>query len=368
MAEVELIESLDEFQTEYKKGIGTILPHRPSKQANIDNIRRYGDGVGDYNPLYRDLDYARNSRFKDLTAPPTFLYAVTLGVIAGETGAIDRRRVNTQFLPVNYAGAEIEFVRPIWRDDTITAQETVGETQRKTSRRVGPINFNTGFVTFTNQRKEVVATIKTLMARYQNTGGTLEYDRSAKNETGEKTEPVIEPADPLVWERTRRGSDTLFWEDVVEGDAIPSLKKGTYSVTELFMFTHGVLGMGRSTRSALAAESSTDLGGGGRFDSEHAQKRRNMPGQFDYGPQRVTWLAQIVTDWMGDDGTLKRLNASIRHPNVVGDTNTVRGSVQRKFEENDEHLVELQIENVNQSGLPTALGTAIVSLPRRTSS
>ena len=69
-----------------------------------------------------------------------------------------------------------------------------------------------------------------------------------------------------------------------------------------FLFTHGALSTGRSTRAALAAEGSPDLGGGGRFDEEHAQKRRNMPGQFDFGPQRVCWMSQIVTDWMGDQG------------------------------------------------------------------
>lgn len=361
MSESDLITTLDEFQDEYRKGIGTVLPHRPSKQASVDNLRRYSDGVGDYNPLFRSPEYAATSRYEELVAAPTFLYAVTLGVVAGETGAINRARVNTQYLPVNYAGAEIDFIRPIWRDDTVTATETVGETMRKTSSRIGPINFNTGLVEFTNQRKEVVATIKTLMARYQNTGGTLEYNREAKT----PTQRTIVPADPLVFERNRQGSDVLYWEDVVEGDELDPLQKGTYSVTELFLFTHGVLGTGRSTRAALSAEGSTDLGGGGRFDEEHAQKRRNMPGQFDYGPQRVCWLAQAATDWMGDHGTLRKLHASIRHPNVVGDTNTIVGTVNKKFIEGDDHLVELSIENQNQSGLATAFATAIVELPTR---
>ena len=184
MADGDLITTIDEFQDEYRKTVGQTLPHRPSKQANLDNIRRFGDGVGDYNPLWRDEAHAASSRFGMVTAPPPFLFGVTLGVVAGETGGIDRRRVSTEYLPVNYAGAEIEFVRPIWRDDTLTASETVGETIRKTSRRIGAINFNTGFVTFTNQRKEVVARIKTTMARYQNMGHTLEYDRAPKEGEG----------------------------------------------------------------------------------------------------------------------------------------------------------------------------------------
>ncbi|MDA1301813.1 MAG: MaoC family dehydratase N-terminal domain-containing protein [Proteobacteria bacterium] len=361
----DLIKTIEEFEQEYKKTIGDTLAYRPKKEANLDNIRRYGDGAGDYNPLYRDPDYAAKSRFGMITAPPTFLYAVTLGVVAGETGNIERRRVSTTYLPVNYAGAEIDFIRPIWVGDTITAREVVGETNRKESKRIGKIAFNTGHVTFTNQRQEVVATIKTLMARYQNTGHTMEYDRTAK--TGDDGAPTVvaEPADPLVWERERRGAEPRFWEDVNEGDEMPPLKKGTYSVTELFLFTHGVLGTGRSSRAALEAEGSADLGGGGRFDEEHAKKRRNMPGQFDFGPQRVCWLSQMVTDWMGDDGMLRKLHASVRHPNIVGDTNTVYGEVTRKYVEGSEHLVEVQVQNCNQSGLATAFATAVVSLPSR---
>ena len=364
MAKQDLITTIDEFETEYKKGIGETLPYRPSKEANLDNIRRFGDGVGDYNPLWRDEEHAKAGPYGMVIAPPPFIYGVSLGVVAGETGAIERSRVSTQYLPVNYAGAEIDFIRPIWLGDRITATEQVGETIRKTSSRIGPIAFNTGIVTYTNQRKEVVVVTRTLMARYENTGGTLEYDRTPKGE-GEGAEPVSEPADPLVWERERQGSQPLYFEDVVQGDDLPTLKKGTYSVTELFLFTHGVLGTGRSSRAALEAEGSADLGGGGRFDAEHAQKRRNMPGQFDFGPQRVCWLSQIVTDWMGDAGVLKKLHASVRHPNVVGDTNTVVGTVARKFEADGEHLVEVQVQNQNQSGLATALGTAVVALPSK---
>ena len=364
----DLITSIDEFETEYRSTIGDELAYQPCKEASLDNIRRFGDGVGDYNPLWRDERHAAESRFGMVTAPPPFIYSVSLGVIAGETGNIDRKRVSTIHLPVNYAGADIEFHRPIWVGDRITSTEVVGETMRKSSRRIGPIAFNTGLVTYTNQRHEVVATTKTLMARFENTGTTPESARGDGNADGASpdapTSPLL-PADPLVWERERRGADTRFYEDVEVGEEIPDLPKGTYSVTELFLFTHGVLGTGRSTRAALEAEGSPDLGGGGRFDEEHARKRRNMPGQFDFGPQRVCWLSQGVTDWMGDDGVLRRLQASIRHPNVVGDTNTVRGEVTDKFELNGEHLVEMSVRNENQSGLATAFGTALVALPSR---
>jgi acyl dehydratase len=364
MARDDLIKSLDEFEAEYSKTIGETLDLNRMKEANLDNIRRFGDGVGDYNPLWRDEDHAANSRFGMITAPPSFFYGVSLGVVAGETGNIERARVSTSFLPVNYAGAEIVFHRPVWLGDRITCKEEVGHTVRKESSRIGPINFNTGIVTYTNQRHETVVSVKTLMARYQNMGHTLEYDREPKG-GDDSAEATIVPTDPLVWERTRRGAETRHWEQVKEGEELPPLPKGTYSVTELFLYTHGVLGTGRTPREYLEAEGSADLGGGGRFDKEHARKRRNMPGQFDFGPQRVCWLSQCVTDWMGDDGTLLTMNASVRHPNIVGDTNTIYGEVMRKYKENGKHLVEVNVQNKNQSGLTTAFANATIELPSK---
>lgn len=355
---VAAITTLDEFESEYNAGAGVTLPSRGYREASLDNIRRFGDGVGDYNPLWRDEKYAAESRFGEITAPPMFIYGASIGVGAAINGAIDGRRLSSANFPMNYAGGEITFLKTIWRGDKIRAQETVIGSTRKHSDRIGDFLICTAMVEYFNQRQELVATKKTNMARYKNLGDgrTIEYDREVKTNVTE-TAP-----DPLVHERVRRGNRLRKWRDAVDGEAIETLQKGTYTVTELFLFTHGVVGTGRSPRAALEAEDSKDLGGGGRFDEKHAIERRNMPGQFDWGPQRVCWVCQIATDWAGDAATVKRMNTRVRHPNVVGDTNTVYGNVRRKFQENGEDLVELNVWNENQSGLHTVEGTVTVAL------
>ena len=354
----EVITTLDEFEQEYRKGVGATLPSRGSRQASLDNIRRFGDGVGDYNPLWRDPAYAAESRYRGITAPPMFIYGASLGIAAAINGNVDGRRLSSEHFPMNYAGGVITFHRPIWEGDRIRAEESVVDVVRKTSERIGDFLICTAKVEYFNHRQESVATKVTNMARYKNLGGgkTIEYDRETK------TNIVEESPDPLVFERERRGGERRSWDDIVEGEDIPQLNKGTYTVTELFLFTHGVVGTGRSPRAALEAEESKDLGGGGRYDEEHAKKRRNMPGQFDWGPQRVCWLCQIATDWAGDDATIKSMDTRVRHPNIVGDTNTVYGKVARKYTDGGENLVDLQVWNENQSGLATAQSTITVAL------
>ncbi|MCY4143710.1 MAG: hypothetical protein OXG08_08505 [Gammaproteobacteria bacterium] len=87
-----------------------------------------------------------------------------------------------------------------------------------------------------------------------------------------------------------------------------------------------------------------------------------MPGQFDWGPQRVCWLCQAATDWAGDDATIRSLSTRVRHPNVVGNTNTIYGNVARKFIHDNQKLVELTVWNENQAGLHTAEGTVLAEL------
>ena len=41
--------------------------------ASADNLRRYADGIGDFNPRFRDADYAKVTKYGRLIAQPTFL-------------------------------------------------------------------------------------------------------------------------------------------------------------------------------------------------------------------------------------------------------------------------------------------------------
>jgi hypothetical protein len=88
-----------------------------------------------------------------------------------------------------------------------------------------------------------------------------------------------------------------------------------------------------------------------------------MENASDYGPQRISWLGQFVTDWMGDDAALKKFSGQVRHPNIIGDSSFVKGKVTNKYVKNGEHLVDCDIWIENQTGLITAPGQATVSLP-----
>ena len=60
---------------------------------------------------------------------------------------------------------------------------------------------------------------------------------------------------------------------------------------------------------------------------------RGLPGPFDFGVQRVQIPAQLLTNWMGDEGFIRRLYIALRKPVFYGDVTIYKGTVAKKFKE-----------------------------------
>ena len=58
-----------------------------NRNVSEETIRRFVNGTGDISSLYRDQDYAKNTRYGKLVAPPSWLYSVfQMGVMQGLAG------------------------------------------------------------------------------------------------------------------------------------------------------------------------------------------------------------------------------------------------------------------------------------------
>jgi acyl dehydratase len=351
----EKMNALDAFERDFKKGIGIevdLTPQRFVVEATRDNIKNFADAVGDANPLWINEEYARKSRFGIITAPPTFLYNVNHG---SSPALAPPGRPPPMDLVVLYAGAELEFFRPIRLGDEFAAikAKSVG-IERKQSQSLGPMLFAVGEAYYYNQKKELIGLIRTTICRFKPPEKqAVKFDRESK--------PGIEVKSPdlLAFERQRRSAMPRYWEDVRVGEEMtPVLEKGLLTMMEIIRFGIFVSGMPRRIERKREY---VEIG----FSREEMQKRAGLENASDYGPQRVCWLGQFVTDWMGDAGTLKKLSCQIRHPNIMGDVNIVKGKVKDKRIENGERLVDCDIWVENQAGLVTAPGSATVALPSR---
>ena len=74
-------------------------------------------------------------------------------------------------------------------------------------------------------------------------------------------------------------------------------------------------------------------------------------------------MGHAVTDWMGDNGTVRRLMVQVRRHNLIGELVTCGGVV--RAVDVAKRTVELELEARNQDGEESARGTATVELPSR---
>jgi acyl dehydratase len=100
------------------------------------------------------------------------------------------------------------------------------------------------------------------------------------------------------------------------------------------------------------------------YDKDYAQGR-GLSGVVVPGQLVCAFLGQLVTDWMGEQGTLKKLSCSYKGMNYPGEAITCKGKVLKKVVADGEHRVECNIWAENARGEKTVTGGAVVVLPAR---
>ena len=100
------------------------------------------------------------------------------------------------------------------------------------------------------------------------------------------------------------------------------------------------------------------------YDKDFAQSK-GLPGVIVHGQLVAGFLGQLITDWIGDQGSLKKLTCNYRGMNFPNETITCRGKANKKYIENGEHYIECHIWAENARGEKTVTGRAILTLPAR---
>ena len=141
-------------------------------------------------------------------------------------------------------------------------------------------------------------------------------------------------------------TDQVYFEDVQDGSELPTLRKDP-TTQQLVMY-------------AGASGDYYQI----HYDLEFA-KANGLPNVILHGALKNAFLGQLVTDWIGTRGRLKKLRASYRGMDVPGSPVYCKGVVTGKSAEGGEHLVECDLWMENAKGEKTTRGSAVVSLPSR---
>jgi hydroxyacyl-ACP dehydratase HTD2-like protein with hotdog domain len=93
------------------------------------------------------------------------------------------------------------------------------------------------------------------------------------------------------------------------------------------------------------------------YDQDFARSV-SLPGVILHGLLKAGYLGQLLTDWVGDRGTLKSFDVSYRGVDVPGKPYRCRGRIRKVDGKN----VELDVWGEDENGQKTTLGTATVEL------
>ena len=100
------------------------------------------------------------------------------------------------------------------------------------------------------------------------------------------------------------------------------------------------------------------------YDSGTAQSYGFRAAYAD-GPMITAFLGQVVTNWMGVSGRLRKLTATYRVMVFPGDKLACRGKITGKYTREGSNLVECEVWAENQNAERAVYGTAIVELPNK---
>lgn len=333
-------------------------------ELTADAIRHYAFGIGDRNPLWVDPAYAAAQGRVQL-APPSALLAmdkVFSGYVTGLPG-----------IHAMYAGTTFDFVRAPRVGDRLVGEATLKELIERPSKFAGRSFQQIYEVPFYDQDGELVCTGHSYCFRIERDSAVeaQKYDEIRVEWTPDQIADIGQRYRDE--EARRRGAVPRTIDSVKVGDRLPALTKGPYTATTAIAYLLGwgglyVRGHGDAfdlfhRHPALAIPNEWGVPEPPErvhWDPDLA-RRVGVPGAYDYGPERVSWLGHVVTDWMGDDGFLKYLDVQVRRHNVIGELVTCDGVVTAV--DPVTRTVEIKLDAINQDGHESARGVARVVLP-----
>ena len=132
-------------------------------------IKRYADAVDDRNPLYWDEEYARDSRYGSILAPPGFFGWPTrwtegmpiLPELVDKVSAILAQAGYRRSLD---GGIEYEFFCPVRAGDVLTALTRILDIYEQEGK-TGKLFFLVVETTYTNQDGNLVAKVRRTLIR-----------------------------------------------------------------------------------------------------------------------------------------------------------------------------------------------------------
>lgn len=366
---------LDDTNEKFNSLVGWINFPQPLI-ATKESMINYAYAVDPKNPLWRDENYARSTRWGSLIAVPGFTEKLGvdpyLMVAPPELG----------YQKMQLIGEDDEIRKPIRMNDSFRVWRRRPQLKDVTSLDgKGPRTFTLMVEDFDliNQKDELVNTFKhyiqvTFLPEAQKPFHIPEYGYTVEE---------LEYADRIEAGEEIHGSEIRYWEDVNIGDVLKPVILGPVSMSDMVALDvahesgSGVFASGENSVFSRKAYNCRASGRGFEKDDttgfyyylgfhhyeDRAARAMGAPRSTLYTALSRHLLCRLVTNWMGDDGFIRTYHYRLVNPsNLLGEILIGRGMVENKCIDGSEHLVKLKVWIENMRGGISESAIIIVSV------
>lgn len=338
------------------------VPHlQHNTLATSTSMRFWARSIGDRNPRHISEGYAPNGT-PSFVAHPCWLYSVNdTAINCGKSGQV-----------ALIAGAKWKFARPVLIGDRVRAHAELLEQRVVQGRHAGESVLQNVLVRYADTYDRPLASVEATVMRVDAERARL----STKYEQWKrwKYTPAELASIEKAYDAERVNGDPVYLDDIGSGTTLPGIVRGPVTSEEMVLFTG-------ATRSAVSiSEFMRGLRDGsmagfihprtGTFETfaaglvdDDSALQLGFPAAHDYGIDRISQAASLVTNWIGDHGRLRELEVRLLGPCMLGDATWFSGTVTSIDRSAGRAIVDLS--GVNQRGEKTLGGHAAVDLPIR---
>ncbi|HJM75044.1 MAG TPA: MaoC/PaaZ C-terminal domain-containing protein [Dehalococcoidia bacterium] len=141
-------------------------------------------------------------------------------------------------------------------------------------------------------------------------------------------------------------ADQTYWDDIEEGAEI-ALENEEMSSQRLVVW-------------AAASGDFYQI----HYDDSFA-KNNQLPDIIVHGALKGMLIGRLLDEWIGSDGRIVNWGVSYRGMDPAREPLKVWGTVTKKYEEDGEGLIDLDVGVAQADGKQTTPGTATVALPKK---
>ena len=339
----------------------------PDARILRSQIRGWSVMVGDMRPVFVDPDYASNTPWKTLIAPPGIVVCFEqidpeVDGIPGSVAVLDSARV--------------EWDGPIRLGDTVFPESVLAAVREITADAAqGRIIAQQIVTEVRNGEGERLARAELNWHCYERGSAAHRALFGDRKDAHYYSREDIEALGAEYKAEQARGGEPLYWEEVQEGEELAHVLKGPTTRTKYLGRMSGNWYWGH-LQGWEQYESHPEL----FFENENqapepltavdwvhhrAQRWGGLPGALEVNTERIHYLVHLLMNWMGDSGFPHMMDLQFPVQNMVGDVTRSYGRVIGKRRDGGKAIATLAVWQVNQRGEQITKGTAEVILPTR---